>query len=337
MTTRSTRTDGREFVFLSVDIASHPKVLGMADPAAAWGYAAAVAYCGKYLTDGWITVQIIAREGGISTQKARKLVAAGLVHEHGHDCEKCPEIPKGKAYVHDYLEHNRSKAEADESRRSAQERGSAGGKKAAANRAARTTQTGQDRRSNSYSNSSSNRCSQSVPEEEEEITTHLPEARPESNTRESASAPQRAEQTPTGPATTGPNAPNAWHAVRALIPTSIPHTVRGQLAVQAQRLLDDGHDGQQVTAALTRWLQTPGAGPGLLPHIVSDLVKEQNGTLAYSVRSSRAGVTRPSTTDQRIADAMALKERLRAEGRFDNDPDPALDRPTLRALPGATA
>ena len=47
---------------------------------------AAMAYAGKYHTDGWITVRTIAHEGGISTQKARKLVAVGLVHESGHTC-----------------------------------------------------------------------------------------------------------------------------------------------------------------------------------------------------------------------------------------------------------
>lgn len=339
MTTRSTPSDGREFVRMSVDIARHPKILAMGDPAAAWGYAAALAYCGQYKTDGWITVRTIAHEAGISTQKARKLVAAGLVHEHGHACEKCPEIPKGKAYLHDYLEHNRSRDEVDESRRSKAEAGKKGAAKRWGNLTPKPPENGHGT-CHSTSQGTTHATSDGTcmaEEEKEERTTHPGKTRSESNARENERPAEPPEPIPAGPGATGPNATLAWAAVRATTPPGTPNAVRGQLARQAQLLLDEGQPGTRVTAALLRLHGTPGAGPGLLPNMLADLQKEQANGTAYGVRLSRAAVSRPSTTDQRIADAMALKERMRAAGAFDNDPDPALDRRALRALPGAAS
>jgi hypothetical protein len=318
VTTRSNRTDGREFVFLSVDIASHPKVLGMADPAAAWGYAAAVAYCGKYLTDGWITIQTIAREGGISTQKARKLVAADLVHEHGHTCKKCPEIPKGKAYLHDYLEHNRSKTEADEQRRSKAEAGRKGAEKRWATPTVDTAHNGQNGHGTCHSTSQGNRHHTShgtcMAEEEKEITTHPGKAATDSNAHVRASKPD-SEQPPTGPAITGRSAVSAKHLVQRVIGPEFPATVRTALAIEVAQLI--AHYPEPVLVqALETWKGRTGIGPRILPTLVADIVKGQvNGmpNTPYGVRSSGSGA-RSAKIQATIAAGEALQARLDAAG-----------------------
>lgn len=314
MTTRSTRTDGRTFVFLSVDIARHPKILGMGDSAAAWAWACAIAYCGEYETDGWITVQTIAREGGISTQKARKLVAAGLVHEAGHTCKKCPEIPKGKAYLHDYLEHNRSHADAEEHRRSRAEAGRKGAAKRWGKQGVNQPETSPISDGNSHSSShgathdtSGGPC---MAEEEKEISTHLGKTRSEPNAHANE-RPHEPETIPAGPGATGPNARHAWTAVQATTPPGTPNAVRGQLARQAAQLLDEGHPGTLITAALLRLHATPGAGPGLLPNMLAELHKDQNNPNAYNIRSSGSGAR--SARSDKVQGWAELGAQVQAE------------------------
>ncbi|PXY20344.1 hypothetical protein BAY59_31395 [Prauserella coralliicola] len=276
-------TDPREFVRMSVDIAHHPKVVALEDPAAAWGYAAALAYAGKYHTDGWITIRTVAHEGGISTQKARKLVRVGLLHEHGHTCKKCPEVPKGQAYLHDYLEHNRSKDEVEEQRRSAAERGRKGAAKRWSKRDETTPKTTPETDSNSHSTSqgTSNSYHMAEVEEEKEISTHLPTP---AATTERASTPAT---TPTGPAITGTNSATAYRLVAEAIGRNIPSTIRTALAIEAATLLPE--IGPDITrTALQRWNTRTGIGPRVLASIATDLVKEQAAggtTLAAGART----------------------------------------------------
>jgi hypothetical protein len=75
------------------------------------------AYAAQHLTDG-IVPGVIAKLYGTPAQ-VRKLVAAGLWHEHGHRCPhpKCLQPQPGDFYMHDYLEpYNRSRREVQASR-----------------------------------------------------------------------------------------------------------------------------------------------------------------------------------------------------------------------------
>jgi hypothetical protein len=289
MKTRSNRpTDGREFVRMSVDIARHPKIVGMADPAAAWGYAAALAYCGEYHTDGWITIQTIAREAGISTQKTRKLVAAGLVHEAGHTCKKCPEISKGQAYVHDYLEHNRSKTEVEEQRRSAADKGAKGAAKRWANTPETGPKTAPVSDSYSYSPSHSRSDARSMAEVEEEITTHLPATAAAGNVTREPAHTREAEQPHTGPGITGPTAVSAKHLVQRIIGTRFPATIRTALAIEIGQMVTH-YPETVLVEALETWKTRTGIGPRMLPNLVADIVKDQANADGVRVRSSVSG------------------------------------------------
>src|SRR4051812_4115296 len=110
-------TDGTLYVKIFLDIVDHPKVLAMADPAAAWAYAVATIYCAKHLTDGVFPVQKVAKDAQVTRRKLAKLFDVGLAHLPGHDCPWCPvEIPAGSAIIHDYLDHQTSRAQVEKLR-----------------------------------------------------------------------------------------------------------------------------------------------------------------------------------------------------------------------------
>lgn len=102
--------DKRAFAQFDVGYLDNPKILDVFDasPIAVCMHIASVLYCAQHLTDGVIAMRTIQRKVGGTTDDAGLLVDAGLWHEPGHDCEGCPEVPEGKVYVHDYLQHNRT-------------------------------------------------------------------------------------------------------------------------------------------------------------------------------------------------------------------------------------
>lgn len=263
--------DPREFVRMCVDLPHHPKIIGMADPAAAWGYAAAVMYVGRNFTDGWLTIHTIAHEAGISVQKARKLVAVGLVHENGHTCQKCPEVPKGKAYLHDYLDHNRSRDEADEQRRSKAEAGRRGAAKRWGNQRGTGPKTPPKADSNRHSSTHDTSDSNNMAEEEEERTTHLPEPPYIPNARDETAPPR-----PTGPGITGTHSARAYHLVDDTIGRHQPSGIRTALAIEAATLLAELPE-HIVAEALRRWNTRTGIGPRILPTLTADIIKEAAG------------------------------------------------------------
>ncbi|MDN5933234.1 MAG: hypothetical protein L0I24_19570 [Pseudonocardia sp.] len=123
---RSTPADYREFVRLSVDLPMNPKLAMIDDPAAGWAYVTALCYCGGNLTDGSFPQTVVMRLAGVKTQVARSLFHAGLWHESGHDCPRCPDPSQGQVVIHDYLDHQRSSDEAKALREARREAGRKG-------------------------------------------------------------------------------------------------------------------------------------------------------------------------------------------------------------------
>lgn len=113
----SKKADRREWVRIATDLAQHPKLAALEDPApAGWALVVAVLYCGRNLTDGVFPIAGVLREASVSRDVADQLVDAGAWHRTGHDCGKCPQPPAGHGYAHDYLEHNRSREAAEAAR-----------------------------------------------------------------------------------------------------------------------------------------------------------------------------------------------------------------------------
>lgn len=137
---------------------------------------------------------------------------------------------------------------------------------------------------------------------------------------------------------------------------------------QVADMLAENLDPVHVVGALMLWDQRPHLhSPGILPNLYDEAVRtaaariapppaaptsargekvrgwlalgetnEPNpappvlGRLFGAARANAQQPRRLSTTDQRVADAQALKERMRAAGRFDNDPDLTEDALTRR-------
>lgn len=134
------------------------------------------------------------------------------------------------------------------------------------------------------------------------IPNYRSETETETETRDTAAAIET--HVPQAMINKPPPPPHPEHAdlgnraVAALIPPAHPTKIRKQLAAEAAELLANGTSGEDVTAALARWLTHPNAGPRLLPSLVSDVIRERNG----------ANHRRPvPVADQRIAALQALK------------------------------
>ncbi|MEV8033950.1 hypothetical protein [Streptomyces sp. NPDC086182] len=84
---------------------AHPK-MRRAGKAAIGLWVMCGSYAAAYLTDGIIPAETAA--DGTETQIA-KLVKAGLWHEQGHGCPRCPQPMPGDYVMHDYLRYNPSR------------------------------------------------------------------------------------------------------------------------------------------------------------------------------------------------------------------------------------
>ncbi|MCD2263275.1 hypothetical protein K3888_11255 [Dietzia aurantiaca] len=80
---------------------------------------------------------------------------------------------------------------------------------------------------------------------------------------------------------------DGWRLIRDHIPETHPQAVRTALAIQAGTLLKSGTPQPDITAALTLWLDKPHAGPGLLPSLVSEIVKTRNRPTTNTTSKSR--------------------------------------------------
>lgn len=117
--------DPRPYVRISTDLPLNPKLAEIDNPAAGWAYVVSLCYSGQSLTDGHFSITTVCRLAGVDKAIATALVEQGLWHLPGHDCERCPQPKAGQAYLHDYLQHQRS---ADEARDLTSKRREAGRK-----------------------------------------------------------------------------------------------------------------------------------------------------------------------------------------------------------------
>lgn len=107
--------DKRAYAKFDIGYLDNPKMLPVLDEShtAVIMHAVSVLYAAQHLTDGHVPVGAMIRKVGGSREDADLLIANDLWHGPGHECDECPQ-PTGKnVYVHNYLEHNRSEAEAN--------------------------------------------------------------------------------------------------------------------------------------------------------------------------------------------------------------------------------
>lgn len=121
--------DERLFVRISLDLPGHPKIVD-APAATKWLDVCGEIVSKKDLTDGVIRPSVALAEADVPQKHANDLIRRGRWHKPGHDCPKCDQPPAGHVVIHDFLEHQQSRDEVNESKR----KKSQAGKKGAAKR-----------------------------------------------------------------------------------------------------------------------------------------------------------------------------------------------------------
>ena len=106
--------DQRGWAPVDTGYLDNPKMLDVLDASgtATLMHLASILYCAQHFTDGHISPGVARRKVGATKDDDRLLIDAGLWHETGHDCPVCPDPEPGKVYVHNFLEHNRTAAQA---------------------------------------------------------------------------------------------------------------------------------------------------------------------------------------------------------------------------------
>jgi hypothetical protein len=69
---------------------------------------------------------------------------------------------------------------------------------------------------------------------------------------------------------------NSVLLVRRSVAPGHPHVIWNQLFAEARKLLREGIKSETIAEALKIWNKKPGAGPGTLPWIVSDVLRGQS-------------------------------------------------------------
>ena len=106
--------DQRGWAPVDTGYLDNPKMLDVLDASgtATLMHLASILYCAQHFTDGHISPGVARRKVGATKDDDRLLIDAGLWHEAGHDCDECPQPEPNKVYVHDFLQHNRTAAQA---------------------------------------------------------------------------------------------------------------------------------------------------------------------------------------------------------------------------------
>ena len=107
--------DSRAWAALDVGYFDNPKVVDVLDASstAINMHVASILYCSQHFTDGHAPVKMLQRKTGGTAEDVALLCEAGMWHRPGHDCPECPQPEGSRVYVHNFLEHNRSEAEAN--------------------------------------------------------------------------------------------------------------------------------------------------------------------------------------------------------------------------------
>jgi hypothetical protein len=99
-----------------------------------------------------------------------------------------------------------------------------------------------------------------------------------------------------------------------------PQRITGQVAKTVKELLDEQIEADDVRRGMAAWMNSGKTAPSLIPGFVHEVM---NGLAAASAVPGPGGVLvpggqvvpfarRPSTTDQRVNDALAAGRRLQA-------------------------
>ncbi|NMM84287.1 hypothetical protein B2J88_07925 [Rhodococcus sp. SRB_17] len=267
--------DKRIFINLTVDMDRNPKYVDLTD-GQKWLIAKAIMHCREFTTDGIIKLPVWTKMG---TNRNRIAV------------ESCGAIeinrPKKVAIVHDYSEHNQTRAEVEKARDAKIIAGQKGGKARAAN--LNHPAEGQAAAKAPAKAAAKQVLKQNEAEVEEEEEKELTKVSSSSHLGIAGDP----EELPRGPAVPI----DAWTIVRNVIPAEHSSATKTTLALEVSALLKQGTSEADVVSTLERWLGKPGLGPKVLPHLLSDVIRDRTAPPSSAITTHSGtppGVGKPT-------------------------------------------
>ncbi|MGW4602708.1 mucin-2 [Streptomyces sp. NPDC004532] len=286
---------------------AHPKLL-KAGNAALGLWVRCGAYAAQHLTEGTVP-GVVAQLYGTAPQ-VRKLVKAGLWHEHCHTCPDCPPVAAGDYVMHDFLTYNPTREKTEAKRAAAAERQARGRARAAENRSESSSKT------NRFEDESATKRTESASNRSAFREGPAGQGRLSQRDGTDPSRVSRPDPTPSSSyGTTNPPTPHGTPGPAEQLlttwwerygkQTAQSRTTIGRAIADA---LANGIGADELGRALDRLGQTskPVTG-GTLQFALSD-IRRPVGADVIPLAAAR-----PSTTDQRVAEGLALAARLRAQ------------------------
>jgi hypothetical protein len=113
---RKTATDPRQHFRMAIGSFTRPgKLIDITDPVERMLtkalHAACIDWCREHGTDGHVLLEDLCQLVGMPIEYGKSLIAHGMCHQADHGCLRCPQPRADHAYVHDFLEHNRTAAQ----------------------------------------------------------------------------------------------------------------------------------------------------------------------------------------------------------------------------------
>ncbi|UYL86918.1 helix-turn-helix DNA binding domain protein [Gordonia phage RavenCo17] len=160
----------------------------------------------------------------------------------------------------------------------------------------------------------------------EEIDSHVSKA---SHVSDAHARDER----PSGP----PIQPTAAKLVRDIVPREYPSAVKTDLRIRASELLNGGTDADIVREALERWIAKSGVGPGILPSLVVDVLKERDPATHTHAAPGTTGGRQLTKRERQFIDLELQKDHPdpRVLAQYGLPPDTS--SAALRAIPGGKA
>lgn len=290
--------DPRPYVRMSTDLPLNPKLAAIDDPAASWAYVVSICYAGQTLSDGHIPVAAVIRLAGVDKAVATALAEQELWHLPSHTCSRCPQPKPGHAYIHDYLQHQRS---AEEVRDLTSKRREAG-RKGAAKRWAASKNVAAD-------------LPEDAPAGSKPIANAMASAQQElwQMDGKPIAEERRGEENYTAPA-----ALPAQRAALAVVPDppTLTVTQRSKAITDAYALAEPMCKWPAVNAIVIKAIKADRWSDVEIQAALMRLAGDNRSVTVDSLRTELTGpptaraAPKPSTTDQRVAIGLALAAKF---------------------------
>ena len=265
--------DARLYAKFTLDFPDHPKIKPLSD-AAFRALHEMISYSCRLQTDGFISRKLVGSRGEAGASWCFEVVRE--LCDNDDENPSLVEVPNGYL-LHDFSDHQLTKADIDARRQAKQTAGRKGG-----------VASGVTRRSKREAGAST-LVEANAKQNEADRDRDRDRDRTTNFVGSSARTPARAATN------------EASALVSQIIPKGHPRAVVTGLRDQASALIADETEPDLVADALRLWLERGISAPSILPSLVSDVIKQRSPQTNRSVRRG---------TDSKIVDWQQLRQRM---------------------------